>query len=90
MKTFETYHKEHPEIWKEFVKTTLETIKKGFKHYSSKSIFEIIRWHKGGDIKSDGFKVNNNYTADYARKFIKEFPEHEGFFRMRTRLKETA
>lgn len=83
MKPFEQYHQEHPEIWDQFKKTTLDAIKKGFKHYSSKSIFEIIRWHKGGDIKKDGFKVNNNYTADYARMFSGAYPQYKDFFRTR-------
>ena len=90
MKPFSQYDKDHPEIWKEFKKTTLKAIKKGFKNYSSKSIFEIIRWHRSGDLKPDGFKVNNNYTADYARKFANEFPQYKDFFRTRNRLKETA
>lgn len=89
MKTFQDYHKEHPEIWNQFKGTTLTAIKKGFKNYSSKSIFEIIRWHRRGDIKSDGFKVNNNYTADYAKKFMNEYPQYDGFFRTRKR-KEIA
>ena len=83
MKTFEQYNSENPEIWKQFKETTLNTIKRGFKHYSSKSIFEIIRWHKGGDLKTDAFKINNNYTCFYARKFMEEFPQYNGFFRTR-------
>lgn len=83
MKSFNEYHEAHPEIWDAFKKTTLEAIRRGFKNYSSKSIFEIIRWHRSGEIKRDGYKVNNNYTADYARKFINEFPEHKDFFRTR-------
>lgn len=83
MKTFQQYHNEHPEIWEQFKKTTFEAIRKGFKNYSSKSIFEVIRWHKGGDIKSDGFKINNSYTADYARLFANTFPKHKDFFRTR-------
>ena len=85
MKPFSQYHREHPEIWKEFKKITLQVIREGFKHYSSKSIFEAIRWRKRGEIKSDGFKVNNNYTADYARMFAKEFPQYKDFFRTRQR-----
>lgn len=83
MITFKEYDKMNPIIWDEFKKTALEAIKKGFKHYSSKSIFEVIRWHKTGDLKSDGFKINNNYTADYARKFAETYPEHKNFFRTR-------
>jgi len=85
MKTFEEYHKENPEIWEQFEKTTLLAISKGFKHYSARSIFEIIRWHRGGNLKSDGFKINNNYTADYARLFISEHSLYENFFITRKR-----
>lgn len=84
MKTFEEYDKENPNIWILFKRTALNAIEKGFKNYSSKGIFEVIRWHRGGNIKEDGFKLNNNYTCDYARKFILEFPEHKDFFRIRT------
>lgn len=83
MEAFQQYDNENPIIWKQFKKTALKTISKGFKNYSSKSIFEVIRWHRGGGIKKDGFKINNNYTAYYARKFMDMFPEHEGFFRTR-------
>jgi len=83
MKTFDQYNNENPEIWKLFRDTTLDAIRKGFRNYSSKSIFEIIRWHRSGEIKEDSFKINNNYTADYARLFTKTFPEYEGFFRTR-------
>lgn len=65
-----------------FEETTLQAIKKGFKHYSAKGIFEIMRWHRGVS-GNDRFKVNNNYTADYARKFMNQYPEFDGFFRCR-------
>lgn len=84
MKTFEQYHKENPAIWEQFKKVTFEAIKKGFKTYGSKGIFEIIRWHQGGEIKKDGFKINNNYAPNYARKFMVEFPENKDIFRIRT------
>lgn len=89
MKTFDQYDTENPEIWELFKRTSLEAIKKGFKNYSSKSIFEIIRWHRAGDIKEDSFKINNNYTADYARRFNNKFPQYKGFFRTR-KIKERS
>lgn len=84
MKSFEQYHKENPEIWVLFRKITFEAIDKGFKSYGSKGIFELIRWHNAGRIKSDGFKVNNDYTQNYGRKFMEQFPMYKGFFRTRT------
>jgi hypothetical protein len=66
-----------------FRKITLQTIDKGFTNYGAKGIFEIMRWLTG--VKAQGlYKVNNNYTAFYARKFENEFPQYKGFFRKRT------
>ena len=83
MKTFEQYHREHPQIYKAFVRYALQAKQKGFDNYSAKSLFEIIRWHtpiKGGDV----FKINNNYAPDYARKMMQEYESFKGFFRVRT------
>ena len=84
MKTkFLRFHRQYPEVYRMFKKITLEAIKKGFKNYGSKGICERIRWETKGDVKEDGYKINNNYTAFYARLFEKEHPNHEGFFRKR-------
>ena len=46
MTKFEQYHKENPHIYKAFKHYALGMAKqKGFKNYSSKSLFEVIRWH---------------------------------------------
>lgn len=87
-KPFWSYHLDNPHIWKAFENFTLKTIEKGFKHYSAKGIFEIIRWHSGVKANKDPYKVNNNYTAHYARKFMEEYPQHAGFFR--TRIRRTS
>ena len=80
----EQYHLNHPEVWELFVKFTNEIISKGYKNYSVSAIFERIRWEidTGGDGVNQ-FKLNNNYRALYARRFMKMYPEHEGFFRTR-------
>lgn len=81
------YHKAHPEVWTYFVKFTRDRIDKGFQNYSVNAIFERIRWETdeaGGAL----FKVNNNYRAFYARRFMRMYPEHEGFFRVRRQVSE--
>jgi hypothetical protein len=81
---FHEYHREHPEVWEHFVFFTFEQIKRGFKHYGSKGIFERIRWHTSAP-NADGeveCSLENNFHAFYARKFHKEYPEHKGFFRL--------
>ena len=78
------FHRRHPDVWRLFVRFTLQMIERGYRNYSAKAIFERIRWEK--DAGGDGvtcFKLNNNYTAFYARRFAKVYPEHAEFFRTR-------
>lgn len=79
------FHEAYPEVWDMFVHFTQEIISKGYENYSVNAIFERIRWEKdmGGDGSSQ-FKLNNNYRAFYARRFMNMFPEYRGFFRTRT------
>ena len=82
MKTFEQYHNDNPQIYKAFRLFALIAKQKGFKNYSAKSLFEIIRWHtpiKSGEV----FKINNNFAPDYARKMMAENESFKGFFRVR-------
>jgi len=80
---FERYDKEHPEIWKLFMDITFRLIRRGKRHYGAKAVFEIIRYHRIVQHNDSEFKVNNNYTAYYARKFMQTFPEWDGFFETR-------
>ena len=79
---FKSYDRQNPKIWELFKRFSNEAKQKGFKHYSAKGIFEIIRWHTGAS-GNDHFKLNNNYHADYARKMMNEYPSFKGFFRTR-------
>ena len=83
------YHKKHPEVWTMFEDFAFQMIERGYKNYSVNAIFERIRWEK--DAGGDGitqFKIGNNYRAFYARRFMRKYPEHEGFFRTREQTSE--
>jgi hypothetical protein len=84
------FHNHYPEVRDMFVQFTFEMIKRGYKNYSAKAIFERIRWEKdsvGGDGVTS-FKLNNNYTAFYSRRFARVYPQHESFFRTREQTSE--
>lgn len=84
------FHKANPQVWNHFVLFTNQIISKGFANYSVNAIFERIRWEM--DAKSTGenqFKINNNYRAFYARRFMKMYPQHSGFFRTREQVSES-
>ena len=79
------FHKQNPKVWELFVKFTGVAIARGFANYSAYAIFERIRWETD-EADVDGkstFKINNNYRPYYARMFMREFPHHKGFFRIR-------
>ena len=79
------FHRMYPKVWDYFDRFTEDLIARGFSHYSVNAIFERIRWET--DIAdSDGgstFKLNNNHRSFYARKFMRDYPQHAGFFRLR-------
>jgi len=80
---FITYDEQNPKIWSEFKRIAFEAkMHKKFKHFSANGIFEIIRWETATS-GNDGFKVNNNYRADYARKMMRIHKDFVGFFRLR-------
>ena len=80
--TFDQYDKASPEVWRLFQKFSVEAKAKGFQRYSAKGIFELIRWHTAAQ-GADGFKLNNNFHPDYARKLMMLNPSFVGFFRIR-------
>lgn len=82
-KWFVEYDKENPEIYEFFKRYTLKAIERGFKHLSAEFIFCILRWETPISASGDDFKINNNAKPFYARKFMREFPQYEGFFRKR-------
>lgn len=80
-----TYHHKHPEVWDLFCQFTLKQIERGFKHYGAHAIFQRIRWETDKpDVNGlSEFKIANNHFPFYSRAFMKKYPEHDGFFRIR-------
>jgi hypothetical protein len=74
----------HPPAWKLFQRFTLELIERGFARHSSDAVLHRVRWETA-ITTDDGscFKVNNNVTPLYARRFHQTHPQHDGFFRTR-------
>lgn len=83
------FHLEHPEVWERFQQLTLQIIARGFESYGSKTIWEVLRWEADvGDENPDRFKLNNNFTAFYARAFNLKYPEYGDFFRLRVQISQ--
>lgn len=80
---FEKFDRENPEVWSKFVDVCFKLIKKGFKRYSSKAIFEYIRFHTLIETTDKVFKINNIWTPFYSRKFQRVYPQYKEFFEIR-------
>jgi hypothetical protein len=76
----------HPEVWQEFERLAFLLIREeGLERYSSDAILHIIRFYMRGRIRDrSGFRINNDYSSFYSRKFRERHPEHAGFFEVRT------
>lgn len=86
-KTFAEYDAENPAIWQAFRRLTFQLIAVGVKRYGAKCIMEKIRYDT--IIRGNGdYKINNNYTAGYARKFAKEYLQYKDFFEFREKNNE--
>jgi hypothetical protein len=83
---FEQFHNEHPWVYRRLKDLALAIRQTGRDHYGMKALFEVLRFeHALESNKADGLKLNNNYTALYARKLGQEVPQLEHFFHYRER-----
>jgi hypothetical protein len=80
---FETYDVEHPDIWDMFRMFSLQVASRR-EHFSAKCVFHRIRWETVVGNKGD-YKIDDGWISHYARKFAKEYPEHNELFQFRTR-----
>ena len=71
------------EVRQHFASLTFKAMEAGYQHYSADAILHRIRWHMNIDKGDREFKCNNNWTAELARWFHEQYPEHGEFFRLR-------
>ncbi|AIK68487.1 hypothetical protein Lo5R7ANS_17 [Mesorhizobium phage vB_MloP_Lo5R7ANS] len=82
-RSFQRYDQDNPQVYALFKEYAKRALRAGREVLSANLIFERIRWLAEVETSGDGFKVNNNYRAYYARKFMEEFPQYGECFRTR-------
>lgn len=81
-RAFQQYHRTNPAIFAAFKKFAFEARGRK-KRFGAKAVMERVRWEL--EINTTGsFKVNNDFTALYARLLIYQHPEFKNFFSLRT------
>jgi hypothetical protein len=77
--SFKNYHAENPQVYVQFKRIAFQLINRGYVRLGAKQIFEVIRYHTMIET-NDKYRVNNNYTSDYARLFENDHPIYAGYF----------
>jgi hypothetical protein len=81
---FDKFDHENPHVWQYFVRFAFQAIHRGRSRLSARLIIERIRWEIYMTTNTEEeFKINNNHTPYYARKWQQRFPDHTTFFEIR-------
>ena len=81
---FEWFHESNPHVYRNLRALALGMRRqRGKKRVGIKMLYEVLRYQY--DIQTTGqeFKLNNNYTAYYARLLMAQEPELAGLFEVR-------
>jgi hypothetical protein len=87
---FEAFHPRNPHVYNALRDMALEMRRRGHRQYGIKALFEVLRFNYAMRNEGDTFKLNNNFTALYARLLMDQEPEVERFFELRRRTADPA
>jgi hypothetical protein len=79
------FDRENPGIYSAVRRMALDYIAQGHRHWSVDAIMQILRHESNMRDGSVTYKINNHHRGYLARRFLAEFPQHEGFFEIRER-----
>lgn len=84
---FWAFHVSNPRVYDELRDHALELRRRGRSHYGIKALYEVVRFHRAMNTtdKCSEWKLNNSFTALYARMLMANEPELRDFFRTRIR-----
>lgn len=77
---FEEFDKANPRVWHLFEHFSLQAVANGRSKLSAAFIIERIRWEIMLETKGSDWKINNDFRAGYARKFMRQYPNLRGVF----------
>jgi hypothetical protein len=81
---FWAFHESNPKVYLLFSKFAVEAAQANRGTFGVSAIFERMRWFTNIETRGEEFKLNNNYSAYYGRLWMRNNPEHDGFFSTRT------
>ena len=80
---FDAFDAANSHVYGLFKRYSMEAIAAGVPRLSSIDILCRVRWHTNVETRNSAFKINANFTAYFARKFVSEHPQYAEMFEMR-------
>lgn len=80
---FWDYHRDNPEIYERFKATMYELLNIGHRRLSADGVLHFVRISAMKRGLHEQYKINNNYSAGYARLFIKDHPQYDDAIQLR-------
>ena len=77
---FEEFNAENPQVYEELVALARQLKEFGHSQYSIKWLWEVLRHRRALETTGNEFKLNNNFTAPYARRIMEQEPDLVDFF----------
>lgn len=80
--SFDRFHAANPHVYTALRYVALWCVRNGRK-MGMKAIYERVRWEYSVQTDEEPYRLNNNYTAYYARLLMADEPELAGYFETR-------
>lgn len=82
---FDEFHADNPRVYAVLVRLAREWVNStGRRKLGIKTLYERARWEIALATSDADFKLNNNFTAFYARLIMAQEPDLDGLFDLRT------
>jgi hypothetical protein len=82
---FAEFHAANPDVYAELVRLARDARSAGRQRVGMKELWEVARWHLRLRTHADGYALNNDFTALYARLIQDQEPDLAGLFETRRR-----
>jgi hypothetical protein len=80
---FPLWLEKHMTLWEHYEREANAVWGEGFRHYASRTIWELMRHHTRHREQASEYKLNNNWAPCLARLYLLLYPERDGFFETR-------
>ena len=83
---FAEFHRLNPHVYAALVRLARDLKRNGWRKAGMKQLFERLRWEYAIQTQGEAFRLNNNFTAHYARLVMHREPDLRDFFETRERV----